>query len=256
MDAVSRAPRPLIHGEGTDAAAWAAWPALARLPVRSAAQLVPPGQRAVIVAPHPDDEVLACGGLLHAIARLPRRILLVAVSNGEGSHPGSARYAADALARLRVRESARALSRLGAHAAQVDYLQLPDGQLAAHETTLQAHLRERLAGSDVVFCTWAHDGHPDHEAAARAARAACGSVGARLYGAPVWAWHWARPGDPRVPWHTAFGVPLDAAAMAAKRAALHEFRSQLEPDPSTGAAPVLPARALARWLQPAEVFFA
>jgi len=253
MDAVSCA--PLIHGDGTSAATWAAWPALAGLPVRSAADLVQPGQRAVIVAPHPDDEVLGCGGLLHAIARLPRQLLLVAVSNGEGSHPGSARYAPGALAGIRVRESARALCRLGAHAAQVEYLQLPDGQLAAHETTLQARLRERLDRRDVVFCTWAHDGHPDHEAAGRATHAACRERGARLYGVPVWTWHWARPGDSRVPWRTAFRVPLDDAAMAAKRAALHEFRSQLEPDPSTGAAAILPAGALPRWLQRDEVFF-
>ena len=246
---------PLIHGDGTSDAAWAAWDGLQQLPALSPEAMVPPGHRAVIVAPHPDDEVLGCGGLLHALARLPRRVLLVAASNGEASHPRSSRYAPAELARTRVRESARALSRLGAQGAEVLYFCLPDGQLAAHEQVLQARLGELIGPRDVVLCTWVHDGHPDHEAAGRAAQAACRARGARLLGMPVWTWHWATPGDARVPWSSAVRVPLGSAALAAKGQALREFRSQLEPDPSTGAAAILPAAALPRWLRAEEVFF-
>jgi len=247
--------KPLINGEGTPADDWTAWDGLQQLPTLSAEQMVPPGHRVVIVAPHPDDEVLGCGGLLHAVARLPRRILLVAVSNGEASHPGSSRYTPIELARTRARESARALSRLGAHAAEVNYFGLPDGRLTAHEKVLQGRLLELLGPRDVVLCTWAHDGHPDHEAAGRAAQAACRDSGARLFGMPVWTWHWAAPGDARVPWSSAVRVPLGPAALAAKREAVHEFRSQLEPDPSTGATPILAPTALPRWLHGDEVFF-
>ena len=74
-----------IEGEGTPDASWQAWGGLQDLPPVSAAALVPPGRRAVIVAPHPDDEVLACGGLLQMLAAQGSPMVLVAVTDGTGS---------------------------------------------------------------------------------------------------------------------------------------------------------------------------
>ncbi|MFS2052897.1 hypothetical protein ACEN8K_28990 [Variovorax sp. CT11-76] len=56
-DAAQRA----IRGDGTTEDEWNDWPGLARLPAIDSGQLVPEGARAVVVAPHPDDEVLAVG---------------------------------------------------------------------------------------------------------------------------------------------------------------------------------------------------
>ena len=46
-------------------------------------QVVPPGSRAVFIAPHPDDEVLGMGGLMAALARQSRELRLVAVTDGD-----------------------------------------------------------------------------------------------------------------------------------------------------------------------------
>ena len=48
----------LIAGQGTTAAQWRAWTGWPGLRVATADELVPPGHRLVVVAPHPDDEVL------------------------------------------------------------------------------------------------------------------------------------------------------------------------------------------------------
>lgn len=70
------------------------------------------------------------------------------------------------------------------------------------------------------LATWARDGHPDHEAAGRSAASATGHTGAQRLSFPVWAWHWAQPADPRVPWPPARRIPLPPAVAQAKRYAV------------------------------------
>ncbi|RYY69227.1 MAG: PIG-L family deacetylase, partial [Comamonadaceae bacterium] len=113
-----------------------------------------------------------------------------------------------------------------------------------------------LRPTDVVFTTWRRDGHPDHDACGTACADAVQIAGARLVEVPVWAWHWAVPGDPRLPWHRARRLDLDADAAGRKRAAVQCFTSQLKPDPSTGAGPILRSTTVARAARPFEVFFA
>ena len=96
-------------------------------------------------------------------------------------------------------------------------------------------------------------GHPDHEAAGRASRHAASAKECRCLEAPIWGWHWAAPEDGSFPWPRAVAVRLGEDDLRAKHRAIAQFRSQLEPDPSTGNAPILPGFALARVLRPFEV---
>jgi hypothetical protein len=81
-------------------------------------------------------------------------------------------------------------------------------------------------------------------------------TGARLLAYPVWAWHWAQPADPRVPWSRASVVRLPADVRRAKAAAVTAFRSQTEPlGPDAADAAVLPTAVLARFARPYEVVF-
>ncbi|WP_295474722.1 PIG-L deacetylase family protein [uncultured Pseudomonas sp.] len=239
---------------GTPLAAWQGSAKLAALPATSADLLVPPGCRAVIVAPHPDDEVLGCGGLMSQLQQLQRSIMLISVTDGTASHPGSPLWPAQRLARERPLESAEALRLLGLpddlHWRRAG---LPDGAVAAHLAELETLLLEHLQVNDVVFTTWSGDGHPDHEATGRACASACLNSGARLVEFPLWAWHWATAEDERLPWDRARKVLLDPALLESKRQAVRAFASQLTGDPTIGLEPVLPDWALARLLQPFEV---
>ena len=71
-----------IVGQGTPLHQWQASSHMAELALVSVEQLVPEGHRAVIIAPHPDDEVLGCGGLLQGLAALGRAIQLISVKIG------------------------------------------------------------------------------------------------------------------------------------------------------------------------------
>ena len=193
----------LIEGQGTPDAAWQAWGGIDALPPLDVATLVPPGRRAVIVAPHPDDEVLACGGLLQLLAAQGTRTVLLAVTDGDASHPGSTHVSPQELARIRPRETEAALRALAADGGvgpqpalpqpypQLIRARLPDGAVGAHAGELQSLLEQLLRPDDVVFVTWRQDGHPDHEACGHAAAMAARLARATLVEMPVWTWHWA-----------------------------------------------------------------
>ena len=241
---------PAISGAGTSEQQWR--PFLQRLGLPELPR-EPVPDRVVVVAPHPDDEVLALGGLLCLLAGQGSAVEVIAVTDGEASHPGGS-VPPEELAPRRVEETARALALLGLRA-PVRRLGLPDGgQGRLERPTLEAL---RLAPGEWLLAPWAHDGHPDHEAVGRACAAAARRDGAVLLAYPVWAWHWAAPGDRRLPWDRARSVTLPGAVRERKAAALSAFVSQVEPlGPLAADAPVLPPHVLARFARQAEVVFA
>jgi LmbE family N-acetylglucosaminyl deacetylase len=237
-----------IDAPGTDERTWASWSWLSTLPGSGLAGLAGVTS-AVVVAAHPDDEVLGAGGLISVLAASRARLRLVAVTDGERSHRG--RTSPAVLARRRTAETAAALRALGARAAEVIRLHLPDGRLAAREDELTAALAPLAAGFDLCLAPWDRDMHPDHEAAGRAARrAGPGS----LYYYPVWMWHWALPGDSRVPWDRALRIPLPPRAASRKRAAISCFASQTT-DRGHGLGPVLSPGMIAHFTRTMEVLF-
>lgn len=236
---------PVIDGLGTAEQTWQAWPGLASLPSYPLAS-VPPG-RVVVVAPHPDDEVLGVGGILALLAAAGRAVEVVAVTDGEASHPASTVLTPAQLAGRRRAETATALRCLGVEAT-VTRLGVGDGRVAAAQDEVAAALTERLAGAGWCLATWSGDGHPDHEAVGRAAVTAAASTGVALAGYPVWAWHWAVPGDGRVPWCQGRRVCLPESVRTRKRAAVAAFATQVRAlGAAPGDAPVLPAHVLARF---------
>ena len=200
-----------------------------------------------MVAAHPDDEVLGVGGTMAMLAASGARLRLVAITDGEASHPGADPAV---IAQTRINESADALDRLGARDIDVVRLRLPDTGLAGREHELSDILREQCAGFEVCLAPWEGDAHADHEAAGRAARRAGRRRNVLTY--PVWMWHWAEPGDHRVPWNRASQIVLPAEIAARKRSAIDAFASQLT-DREAGLGPVVPPDVVAHFTRRQEV---
>lgn len=122
--------------------------------------------RIVIIAPHMDDEVLACGGL---IASLPdkERIHLVYATDGMQSPapllPGRDSVSL-ALGEIRIEEALAAMRVLGVPQHNLHFLRLPEAQLWRCRPVLDAALRRVLAQvqPDQVFIPFRYDRHPDH----------------------------------------------------------------------------------------------
>lgn len=243
----------VIEGQGTPESAWRRSAKLAGLPEVDPAALVPPGARAVIVAPHPDDEILGTGGLMARLSDLGRKVLIIAVTDGTASHPGSSAWPTERLASTRPKETHAALQRLKMRDAALLRLRLPDGGGQAIEAELGNALRRHLEPGDIVFGTWRFDGHPDHESVGRAVTAVAGELDLPCVEVPVWTWHWALPDDTRVPWSRARRIVLDPQTHERKLQAVRAFRSQLEDDQTTGRAAILPAYVIERLTRPYEV---
>lgn len=230
-------------------AAWASW-----LRAQASPLAETPVSRLVVVAPHPDDEVLMCGGLIQHHLSQGIDCHVIAVTDGEASHDSPGATAITALHDVRQRESRAGLDVLGVDSREVTRLGLPDGAVLRHGEQLRGHVRRLLRPIDRVVTTWRLDGHPDHEATAEAVAAACGELGCELLEAPVWMWHWARPAQPGMPWHRLHACALSPASLTRKRQALDCHRSQLAPrGPALG--PVLDDAIVERALWPSEHFF-
>lgn len=215
-------------------------------------ELVAGCRRTVVVAPHPDDETLGIGGLLAALLRRHLPLAVILVTDGESGHAATDTPLRAALGRARPLESLLALHELGWARPHVYRLQLPDGDVAAHEHALARRLARLLHADDHVLTTWRYDGDADHEATARAVarvatdkRCACAQF-------PVWSRTRTLHGDARADGRLR-RFALDDAALVRKRRALAAFRTQLTDDPVTGALPVVFPSMVSRFLVPFEV---
>ena len=240
------APASPIDAPGTAEPAWRNWPLLGRLPALD----ITSWTSAVIVAAHPDDEVLGPGGTAAMLAAAGAQLRVIAVTDGEASHGGQADRAA--LIRRRIGERRAALHALGAGQAEVIRLGLPDAAFDDRDADIAAALDGLVTGFDACLASWARDEHADHDAVGRAVTRISHQLSAPGWFFPVWMWHWARPGDPRVPWRHAAHVPLAPAAADRKRVALSCFASQLEPRPG-GRGPVLPDDFVPHFLRDYEL---
>jgi len=96
-----------------------------------------PSQRILIVAPHPDDEVLGCGGLIATAVQQGAMVRVVFLTSGDG-YPAAATLlcrstpkAGDflALGKRRMQETRRAAHQLGLSPSDLIFLGYPDRQL-------------------------------------------------------------------------------------------------------------------------------
>lgn len=125
-----------------------------------------PGGDVLVVAPHPDDEILGCGGAIALHVRRGDRVHVALVTQGEGGgNPVR-----------RVEESRAAAALLGR--TEVCSLDVPDGQVA-RDQGLAGRLAKVLARIKprVVYAPSPFEQHPDHLAALAATAQALQQAG-------------------------------------------------------------------------------
>lgn len=122
----------------------------------------------VIIAPHPDDETLGCGGLLAALVQKGTLVHTIFVTDGSSSHRNSRLWPPQRLALQRQKEAANALSALGAGDQPRSFLCLKDASMpAAGEPAYEAAIDTIAAilaelRPELVVAPWRRDPHCDH----------------------------------------------------------------------------------------------
>lgn len=138
-----------------------------------------PRTRLLVLSPHPDDEVVGCGGLLVALARRGDPVRVCFLTDGcRGSFHTSHD---DAYARLREGEAAAALLSMGI--TDYRFFRYHDQELHAAAELPQKVAREVAEfQATAVLVPSPFEIHPDHRAASRAAvQALAGRTGPELW---------------------------------------------------------------------------
>ncbi|MFN2977119.1 PIG-L deacetylase family protein [Terriglobus aquaticus] len=204
----------------------------------------PPLVPTVVVAPHPDDETLAAGGLIAHLRERETDVRVIAATDGEHAYEGET-----GLGPIREVEQQQALERLGVEANSIHRLRLCDSGLSALETELALAMEPLLRDARHIVAPWPHDFHPDHEVTGRVALALANRLGIPLTWYFFWTWHRGRP-------DLLHGLPLrklllSAAEQQAKREALAFHVSQLQ---HSSGEPILPENLLEPAWRSFEVF--
>ena len=203
----------------------------------------------LVVAPHPDDETLGCGGAIALLRQLDVAVKVLVVSDGTQSHPNSIAYPPLTLKQLREKESLAALAVLGVAPEAVIFLGLPDGAVPSASAEVTARESENAKTStrsqkyrdaissicqyltkltpSIIFLPWRKDPHPDHRASWQLFATACKQLnyGSRIIEYPIWDWD----REQRQDFPSSLNVwRLDISeVLELKRWAIAQYRSQI-----------------------------
>ena len=227
----------------------------------------------LVLAPHPDDETLGCGGLVATLRRRQIPVHIVVMTDGAASHG----HADVELTALRRREGVEAAATLGVGAADLTFLDHPDGSLTECRSAAiddVATLIGELDPGQLVVPHWAEPNR-DHAASfdiADAAVRSCAPPTEALV-TPVWLWDqfpWVAPSShPRgrhgrrasldLAVSSRFGLGLrrwlthrlhlDEDTLGIKRNALEHHESQMTRPPGRPDWPILADVADGEWLE-------
>jgi len=170
----------------------------------------------LVLAPHPDDECIGCGGALCRHADRGDRVAVVFLTSGE---LGLKHLAREQAWRTREREARNAAKILGV--AEVHFLRGPDWETGDHTRKLARALRPILKreAPALIYLPHPHEQHPDHTTALRVLRAAIrngAAANVTLRGYEVW-----------TPLNNYDCIEDITAVMPRKLRALRAHRSQL-----------------------------
>lgn len=218
----------------------------------------------IILAPHPDDESLGCGGLIQFLVEQSVPIWVCFVTSGGASHRNSILYPPQILSEVREQEAINACEILGVNSEKIIFLRENDSQLYKLQEDEKAKVVSRLSmylkecNVDSLILPWRRDPHPDHIASYELGKQAAEIVNQdiQIVEYPIWLWKNSQPADwPLFDEVEIFRIDISAGLSKKKDAIFaHESQtSELIKDDSQGF--ILTEDLLAPFLTPNEFFF-
>ncbi|MGE3623454.1 MAG: PIG-L deacetylase family protein [Bdellovibrionales bacterium] len=213
----------------------------------------------LVIAPHPDDESLGCGGVIARLRKAGRDIRILVVTDGSASGK-SAVISAEQIVAERRAETESAVFALGVTRENLVFLNFRDQHSHEQPDALDAALSDQLReySPRQIFSPYAVDRHPDHRAIAASVDRLChaGVIACPVYEYPIWYWS-----------YTAIRELLNPATfMRLRRVAIGEFlkpkqtavaahKSQYEAPTNEEGWFTFPSGFLPLFFTPYEIFF-
>lgn len=195
----------------------------------------------LIFAPHPDDEVIGCGGLIARLVRQGRIPHIVVMTGGEGSHTSCCNTSKEEIIKARRRLTRNALTILGIPESHIHELNFADGNINGNDPEVKK-LRQLVAdiNPESVFVPHWGEGWPDHINTAKIVRDIA-PASAEIWEYCVWMWYYNVWRGLRLDWHNARRLPMTPEEHALKLKAMDAYVSPLAPcgKPWSGVLPPL-----------------
>lgn len=152
---------------------------------------LPISDNTVIIAPHPDDEVIGCAGLIHTLVNRGTPPHIIILTGGEGAHRGCCDTSGAEVIIERRKLTMTAANELGLPVSQIHFLDYPDENISqdSSETEKLKELLNRLS-PQTVFVPHRGEGWSDHVKAAEIVRQLMKSNDISIYEYCVWMWYY------------------------------------------------------------------
>jgi LmbE family N-acetylglucosaminyl deacetylase len=146
----------------------------------------------LIIAPHPDDEIFGCAGLIQKRIHEKKEVHVIILSGGEGSHAGCCKIDNRKLINTRRSLSVKASEILNLPVNQLHFMNYPDGGIHFNHPET-GHLKELIhtLRPDAIFVPHTKEGWSDHIEAGTIIRKLLSNTPAiEIYEYCVWFWYY------------------------------------------------------------------
>jgi len=206
----------------------------------------------LIIAPHPDDETIGCGGLITHLVTNGHSPHVAILTGGGGSLHSHTDITEETVIEARRKLTLDSARELGLPEANIHFLDFKDGSISARPETEMERLRSLIAELKPanIFVPHSGEGWPDH-LAAREIGISLAPANTNIWEYCVWMWYynvW------NLDWHNARKLHLSPAEHKAK---LHAVHAYVTPEAPCGApwSGVLPAPFLRANTTRTELYF-
>lgn len=216
--------------------------AFVRTKARRSACFSPTGN-VVILAPHPDDEVFGCGGLIARLVAKGQTPHVIVLTGGGGSHRGCCSTAESDIISARRELTHKAMAALGLPESNIYELNFTDGNIGEGNPEEKKKLVALILEikPDVILVPHNGEGWPDHLAARELGIELAGDD-TEVYEYCVWMWYYRQK---NLDWKNAYVLKMSRAEHQNKLDAINIYHSALAPcgKPWVGVLPKLFVKA-------------
>lgn len=184
-------------------------------------------KRVLILAPHPDDEVMGCGGLIQRLCNqgIPPHVIIL--TGGGQSHSACCHLSESVIKEERRTMASQILQKLGLPIDHLHLLDSPDGASSPYHGEMQK-LQNLVAEIQpaAVFIPHHGEGWPDHLVCRELVERMPSLGAAAIYEYCVWLWYynvW------NLDWKRACLLQLSKKEQQAKCSAIVEYTESLAP---------------------------
>lgn len=164
--------------------------ALRRVKARHCEEFAPVSPM-LILAPHPDDEIIGCGGLIARMVKEEHALHVVVLSGGGASHKECCRVGENELVAERRKLTIRAAEVVGLAKENIHFLDFTDGKISEKDAENMKRLQAIFTQlkPERILVPHHGEGWPDHLAARRIGLQLASGV-TEVYEYCVWFWYY------------------------------------------------------------------